>query len=113
MSREKDRGDRFERDVVRVLRANGHPFAERALRLGAHHDFADIAGVPGLHIECRDRGRIELGAWLTLLEVEARHIPSNPTPVLVVKRRQKPTEQAYTVLELARFAQLIGEEVTA
>ena len=112
MSLEKAKGDRFERDVVRVLRENGHPYAERALRLGAHADFADIAGVPGFHIECRDRGRIELGAWLTLLNVEARHIPSNPVPVLVVKRRQKPTEQAYVVLELGRFARLIAEEAS-
>jgi len=113
VSREKDKGDRFERDVVRVLRANGHPHAERLLRLGAHADFADIAGVPGFHIECRDRGRIELGPWLALAAAEARHIPSLPTPVLVVKRRQHAAEAAYVVMELAAFARLIADQVTA
>ena len=85
VSREKAKGDQFERDVVRVLRANGHPYAERALRLGAHDDHGDIDGVPGFHIECRDRGRIELGAWMSLAAAEARCLPSRPTPVLVIK----------------------------
>ena len=113
MSREKEKGDRFERDVVRVLRASGHPHAERALRLGAHHDYADIAGVPGFHIECKDHAKIELGAWLHLATLEAWRIDSRPVPVLVIKRRAKPAEQAYVVMELAKFATLIADEVTA
>ena len=113
MSREKARGDQFERDVVKVLRANGHPYAERALRLGAHDDHGDIAGLPGFHLECKDHGRIELGAWLSLAAAEARCIASHPTAVLVVKRRMRPTAEAYTVMELGAFARLIADEVTA
>ena len=111
MSAAKDKGDRFERDVVRVLRAHGHPHAERALRLGAHADHGDIAGVPGFHIECKDHGRIELGAWLHLATIEAWRIDSRPIPVLVVKRRMQPAERAYVVLELATFADLIADNV--
>ena len=113
MSIEKRKGDAFEREVVRVLRENGHPHAERTLRLGAHEDYGDIAGVPGFHIECKDQARIELGAWLKLATLEAWRIDSRPVPVLVIKRRQQAAERAYTVLELARFAQLIADEVTA
>ena len=111
MSKEKAKGDQFERDVVRVLRANGHPYAERALRLGAHDDHGDIDGVPGFHIECRDRGRIELGAWMSLAAAEARCIPSRPTPVLVIKRRMRPATDAYVVLELQEFARLITDPI--
>ena len=113
MSAAKDKGDRFERDVVRVLRDNGHPHAERALRLGAHQDHGDIAGLPGFHVECKDQAKIELGAWMHLATLEAWRINSRPTPVLVVKRRMQPAEKAYVVLELAAFANLIADEVTA
>ena len=112
MSVQKDKGDRFERDVVRVLRDYGHPHAERALRLGAHHDHGDITGVPGFHIECKDHAKIELGAWLHLATIEAWRIDSRPVPVLVVKRRMQPAEKAYVVLELAAFATLIADQVT-
>ena len=110
MSAAKDKGDRFERDVVRVLRAHGHPHAERALRLGAHNDLGDITGVPGFHIECKNHGRIELGAWLHLAVIEAWRIDSRPVPLLVVKRKARPAEKAYVVLELATFAELIADE---
>jgi len=109
VSAQKAKGDAFERDVVAVLRAHGHPHAERALRLGAHADYGDITGVPGFHIECKNHARIELGAWLHLAVLEAWRIDSRPTPVLVVKRRAKPAEKAYVVLQLEDFADLIAD----
>jgi Holliday junction resolvase len=109
----KAKGDRFERDVVAVLKAHGHRYAERALRLGAHEDHADVAGIPGFHIECKNHARIELGAWMAMATLEAARIPSRPVPVLVVKRKMKPADKAYVVMQLEDFATLIADEVTA
>ena len=111
MNPQKRRGDAFERDVVKVLRANGHIYAERGLRLGAVDDRADIAGLPGFHMECRDRGKLELGYWMTATAIEAGLIPSAPVPVLVIKRRGKSADQAFAVTELAAFARLIADGV--
>ena len=113
MSTAKDKGDRFERDVVAVFRAHGHPHAERALRLGAHDDHGDIAGVPGFHIECKNQVAPRLGTWLHLAVLEAWRIHSRPVPVLVMKRQGKSAEHAFAVLELATFADLIADDVVA
>jgi hypothetical protein len=103
VNRNKQKGDMFERDVVAVFRDCGHVHAERALGLGRHEDRGDVAGVPGLYIECRNRKEIELGAWMT----EARSQCGESVPVLVVKRRGKSAYHAYAIVSLVDFAELI------
>lgn len=101
------KGSEFERDVVAVLRAAGHRYAERGYRLGAHDDRGDIDGIPGFAFECRNRKEIALAGWVD--EIRAEADAHGVIPVLVVKRRQKPAAKAYVVLELAVFAELIFE----
>ena len=83
MNANKTRGDTFERAVADYLRNHGHPYAERALRLGAHQDRGDIDGLPGLYVECRDRGRLELGEWLNEAahdaDLASAHNPTAPS----------------------------------
>ena len=95
------KGSLFERDVVAVLRANGHQYAERGYRLGAPDD------LPGFAFECRNRKEIALAGWLDEIRAEASVL--GVVPVLVVKRRSKPAARAYAVLELETFARLIAE----
>jgi hypothetical protein len=103
-----ERGKAFERAVVEVLRAHGHPYAERALRLGAHADRGDIAGVPGFLIDTKDCAEHKLACWIDELVVEAERC-GGLAPALVLKRRGKHPERAYVVLELATFAEVIAD----
>ena len=106
MSTEKAKGDAFERDVVRTLNEHGHPYAERALQLGRHDDRGDIAGVPGFYFDAKNHGRLQLAWWVD----EAREQAGVLVPVVVVKRKGKAgADHAYAVLELARFAEVIGD----
>lgn len=102
------KGSKFERDVVAVLRAAGHRYAERGYRLGAPDDRGDIDGIPGFAFECRNRQRIELAGWLDEIRTEAAVL--DVLPVLVVKRRGHGAERAYAVLELETFARLIADD---
>lgn len=110
MSKEKRKGDAFERAVAAAFRLHGHPRAERTLRLGAHDDRGDIEGLstPRLFlVDCKDRARHELGVWLEEVAGEARAGEIPRVPVVVVKRRGKTAERAFVVMELADFAEVI------
>ena len=105
MSAEKRKGDAFEREVIRVLRANGFPYAERVLRLGAHDDRGDIIGVPGFHIDCKARRRFELSTWVDEVVTEA---PEDAVPIIVLKRPGASPDRAYVIVELATFARVVS-----
>jgi hypothetical protein len=107
MSANKRKGDTFERDVVAVLRAHGFPHAERVLRLGAHEDRGDVDGLVGFHVDCKNQKRHDFAGWLDACKREAC---DGVIPVVVVKRRLKPIADAYVVLELGAFADLIRED---
>jgi hypothetical protein len=107
-----ERGKRWEREVVAVLRTHGHPYAERTLRAGAHDDRGDVSGVVGFYLDCKDCGRLEIPRWLDEVREEARIASARSrgfdlVPVVVVKRRGAAPERAYVILELARFAEVI------
>jgi hypothetical protein len=103
----KAKGDRWEREVVALLRSIGHRHVERGYRLGAPTDRGDVNGLPGFLLECKDCRRHELGVWLDEAKREAE--PFGVIPALVVKRIRRPTAEAYVVLELATFARLIAQ----
>ena len=58
----KAKGTAWETAVVDYLRANGHPHAERRA-LSGNTDRGDIAGVPGVVIECKNAKTMALAAW--------------------------------------------------
>ena len=105
MNAPKRKGDGFEREVARVFREHGHPEAERMLGLGRHRDDGDIANVVGMHIDCKSRADVaHLSVWV---DEVCRECPSGSMPVVIVKRRGKPAERAYAVVELATFAEMV------
>ena len=91
MTRSKEVGTQFESDVVRFLRANGFPQAERRALHGTA-DLGDITGIPGVAIECKGGKAAETAsdgqvlAWLGETETERRNAGSD-VGVLVVKRK--------------------------
>lgn len=106
-SRQKAKGSEFEREVVRVLRDHGHPYAERAYGAGRPEDRGDIDGLPGYCIEVKAAERLDVPGWVREAEKEAKAVGPGVVPVLVAKRRGRPAEEAYAVVRLADFAELV------
>jgi Holliday junction resolvase len=109
----KVKGSVFEREVVRVLRAAGHAFAERAYGAGRPGDVGDIDGLPGFCIEAKCHRALDLAGWVDEAVTEAANAGAGVVPVVVAKRRGKPAEDAYAVMRLTDFARLIGDEFEA
>jgi len=70
MSASKRKGTGWESAVVDYLRTHGAPHAERRALNGAK-DRGDIAGIPGVVIECKNAARTELAAWVDEAQAEA------------------------------------------
>jgi hypothetical protein len=103
------KGATFERAVVDYLRAHGFPYAERAYGGGRPDDRGDIDGVPGWVIEVKNQKTIELARWVD----EATREADQPHPLkrwwaVIAKRRNRPTADAYVVMPLSQFAELLA-----
>lgn len=112
----KDKGSKFERDVARYLTEHGIE-CERT-RAGWADDRGDLDG-PGLvnfAVECKDVGRIDLAGFCDQALMEALHKAKatrrNVTPVVVVKRRQRPVADAYCVVSLDWMTQLLKDHAS-
>ena len=92
------RGAQWETDVVAFLKANGFPAAERRVREGAK-DRGDIAGIPGVVIECKNEARINLPGYLREAEAERVNADAAIAPVFV-KRRGKGVKDGYMVMDI-------------
>jgi hypothetical protein len=85
MSASKRKGTAWESAVVQFLRENGVPNAERRA-LNGNKDRGDIAGIPGVAIECKSAARVEMAAWMD--EAEAERVNDGADVGLVwIKRR--------------------------
>ncbi len=106
------KGSAFEREVVRVLREHGQPDAARAYGAGRPDDVGDIVGVHGYAIECKAHKALTLAAWIDEAVREATHVGAGTIPVVIAKRRNRPTEEAYAVCRLTDLARLISKGCT-
>jgi Holliday junction resolvase len=101
----KQRGTAFETAVVAWLREHGFPYAERRA-LSGNQDRGDIAGVPGVMLECKAEKAIHLSDYMNEVRVQKANAGAQ-VGVAVIKRRSHGVERAYVVLELADFVELI------
>jgi hypothetical protein len=102
------KGSAFEREVVRVLREHGHPHAERAYGAGRPRDVGDVSGVPGFAVEVKACRALDLAGWADEAAREAVNVGAGTVPVVVAKRRGRPAEDAYAVMPLSHFAELVA-----
>jgi len=65
----KAKGSKAELDVVKWLKEQGFPYADRRLA-GATLDKGDISGVLGVTIEIKNHAAMNLGGWVAELELE-------------------------------------------
>jgi hypothetical protein len=69
-NRSGEKGTAAETVVMAFLRDNGYPTAERR-RLAGRNDRGDVAGIPGLVIEIKNRQEMALAEWVDEAREEA------------------------------------------
>jgi Holliday junction resolvase len=106
VSVQRDKGTRFESEVVEFLRANGFPHVERRAMRGIR-DTGDIAGLPGWVIEVKNCKTLKLGEFVAEAEAEAKQ-DGGARWALIHKRRQKGAAGAHVTVSLELFAELLG-----
>ena len=78
----RDRGARFEREVVSLCNDYGYPAFRTAQHKGKTGKAADVEGVPGLHIEAKRRRSIGAYEWVHQAVEEASAEGKGNIPVV-------------------------------
>jgi Holliday junction resolvase len=107
-SPERRKGSAFEVDVVKFLRSAGHPFAERAYGAGRPDDVGDVNGIVGWCLELKNHKTMDLAGWADEAAREATAARCRWWAV-IAKRRNRPTADAYVVMPLSQFAELMAD----
>lgn len=106
MSASKKKGTAAESDVVAYLRENGFPHAERRALHGTG-DQGDIAGIPGVMIEVKNKATLALAEWMTEVARQARELGAS-IGVCWHKRRMKGSPADwYVTMDGATFVHLL------
>lgn len=118
MSRQKDKGTRFETAVLDYLRARiGDP--EGMIHREALHGNADEGDIKGLYIhtkrlvlECKDCNKFALSTWLGQAQDEAANAEADYGMVVFHRpgRGGKRMRDQYVLMDLDTLARLAGAE---
>jgi hypothetical protein len=100
-------GTRFAQQVVDYLTTHGFPHAERRAQHG-RHDRGDIAGVIGWLFEIKALKQLDVAGAVDEAAKEAENAGS-PWYAAIIKRRRKSVGDAYVVMPLSLFAELLRE----
>lgn len=106
-NRSKQKGTAFESAVVAYFNEHGFPHVERRA-LAGNVDRGDLAGIPGVVIECKATKDAAIGEHMREAETERQNAQADIGAV-VWKRRQKPVGDAAVILPLAQFVTLLQE----
>jgi hypothetical protein len=77
--------------------------------MGGTRDRGDIAGVLGWTLEAKNAQALDLSGALTEAHFEAQHAGTR-WYAAILKRRRRPTGDAYVVMPLHLFADLLRED---
>lgn len=84
------------------------PYAERRALAGVN-DRGDLAGVPGVMIECKAEKAIDLAGYMDEVKVQTVNSCAQ-LGVAVVKRRNRSVGDAYAVMPLSALTELLANE---
>ena len=105
-ARERRRGLTWERAVANELKSQGWLEAQRSMIWDDSYS-GDIQGLPeGIHIECKSHKDIVTGLATGMLQA-VRSANEGDIPIVVSKRPNKPTNEAYVALRLADLTRFI------
>ena len=108
MTASKDKGTAFETLIVDGLRAKAWPHAERRALRGVN-DGGDVAGIPGVVIECKAAARLDLSGWLHELAVEVRNARADLGAVIHKRKGTRNPDEQYVLMDFATFCLLLRE----
>lgn len=103
---QKAKGSQWERAVVNFL-SDWFPAIERRLA-GSQQDKGDLQGIPYTVIECKNHKQLRLAEWSDRLQEQMENAKAF-RGVLIIKRANKPVSQAYAVMPLVLWAELMKE----
>ena len=104
-NRNKAKGSRFEADVRDLLAQMTGQWIER-MPAGATLDRGDLVGLDQVAVECKNTSRLELATFVDEAVAEAANVGPDVLPLAVIKRRQRPTVDAYAVMPLDAWVRL-------
>lgn len=108
MSASKRKGTGWESAVVQFLRDNGVPHAERRSLNGAK-DRGDIAGIPGVVIECKNEKTVTLAAYADETAAEARNDGARIGLAWIKRRGKASPANAYVLIDGNTAVRLLTE----
>jgi Holliday junction resolvase len=106
----KQKGSKFETDVMKYLRKVGY-FAERLAKAGSNDegDIVTIIAGQTYILECKNRKSLNLPAFWDEAQVEAKNyakargMVATPPAFVIVKRRQHAVEKAWVIQDLDQW----------
>lgn len=104
----KQKGTAAETAVVKYLKKNGFPKAERRALQG-NLDKGDISGVDNVVLEVKDHKTMNLSGWVKELETEVDNASAFTGAVVHKKRGTLDVGEWYATMPLYMFLDLIRE----
>lgn len=108
MSKSKQKGTAAETAVVKYLKANGFPKAERRALQG-NLDKGDISGIDDVVFEVKDHKKMELSGWVKELEVEVDNADAITGAVIHKRKGTTDVGEWYATMPVYMFLSLIRE----
>lgn len=108
MSASKRKGTGWESAVVQFLKENGVPYAERRA-LNGSSDRGDIAGIPGVVIECKNEKAISLASYADETETERRNDNAEIGAAWIKRRGKASPAAGYVLMTGDQFTRLLAE----
>jgi hypothetical protein len=83
----KEKGKRFERTLAAMFRQYGYANAHRTAQYcGNTGDAADVAGLPGIHVEAKHQEKMELYKWMAQAKNDAAASGKEVLPAVFHKK---------------------------
>lgn len=87
----RDKGARFELQVAGMFRDYGYEASRSAQHSGKTGHAADVIGVKGLHIECKNCERMHLYDWMEQADRDTKAEGQSNIPVVIHKANYRDT----------------------
>jgi hypothetical protein len=108
MSKAKQKGTAAETAVVKYLKENGFPYAERRALTGTL-DKGDITGCGPIVFEVKNHAKIDLAGWIKELESETVNAQATTGCVVAKKRGTTDPGNWYAVMPFEWMVWLMKE----
>ncbi len=108
MSRARAKGTAWETAVCNYLRILGWPHVERRALNGAK-DRGDLAGIPGLVVECKSANKVELAGWLDEANCERDNDGADLGVVWFKRRKKASPGNGFVLMDGDTFVRLLKE----